>query len=52
MFGRLFKKLLGKGAGAIADSIVDGALDKATGGISSVAEQAVKDVKAKRKRKG
>jgi hypothetical protein len=48
MFGGIFKKLIGKKAGAVADVIVDGVLDKATGGISTAIEDAVKDVKVKR----
>jgi hypothetical protein len=48
-FGKLFKKLLGRGAGTVVDTIVDGALDKATGGLSTVAEDAVADIKAKKR---
>ena len=43
MFGKLLKKLLGRKAGSIADTIVDGALDVATKGASSRIEQAFKD---------
>lgn len=42
MFGKLLKRLLGKKVGTIADVLVDGALDKATHGLSSEAEKLVK----------
>jgi hypothetical protein len=49
MFGKLLKKLLGRKAGTIADAVVDNALDKATGGISTIAEDAVKKAKSRRR---
>lgn len=49
VFGKILKKHLGKTIGGVADQIVDGALDKATGGISSTVEGAVKEIKAKKR---
>jgi hypothetical protein len=51
MFGKLLKKVLGRGAGTIADTIIDGAADKLTGGLSTVAEDAVAQVKEAKRRK-
>lgn len=42
MFGKILKKLLGKPVGTIADTIIDEKLDRATGGLSSKAEELVK----------
>jgi len=48
MFKRLFSKLLGKDAGAVADFLATEALDKATGGVSTVVEKEVERRKRKR----
>jgi hypothetical protein len=50
MFGKLLKKVLGKRLGTVADTIVDGAADKATGGLSTIAEETVKKVKTRKKK--
>lgn len=51
MFGRLLKKYLGKGVGTVADKIIDDQLDKATGGLSTKAEKAVKKIRRRQTEK-
>jgi hypothetical protein len=47
MFRKLFNKLIGSNASIIADNVVTGALDKATGGISTAVEKAIVSGKVK-----
>lgn len=47
MFGKFLKKKLGNEVGGVADKVVDGALNKLTGGLSGKAERLVKSLKNK-----
>lgn len=50
MFRNLFSKILGKAAGAVADKVVTGILDKQTGGAASKAEDAVEAFRNRRRK--